>query len=51
VFKYEDQGVATLEDSLYVLEDRLKKKTQRLKPRWCGSCAPLKGGKYAEAQS
>jgi NitT/TauT family transport system substrate-binding protein len=24
VFKYEDQGVATLEDGLYVLEDRLK---------------------------
>jgi NitT/TauT family transport system substrate-binding protein len=24
VFKYEDQGVATLEDGLYVLEDKLK---------------------------
>ena len=24
VFKYEDEGVATLEDGLYVLEDRLK---------------------------
>jgi NitT/TauT family transport system substrate-binding protein len=25
VFKYEDQGVATLEDGLYVMEDNLKK--------------------------
>ncbi|OSQ37466.1 ABC transporter substrate-binding protein [Thalassospira mesophila] len=25
VFKYEDQGVATLEDGLYVMEDKLKK--------------------------
>src|SRR5438093_11360332 len=24
VFKYEDQGVATLEDGLYVMEDKLK---------------------------
>ena len=24
VFKYEDQGVATLEDGLYVLQDKLK---------------------------
>ena len=24
VFKYQDQGVATLEDGIYVLEDRLK---------------------------
>jgi len=46
-FKYEDQGVATLEDGLYVLEDRLDdpafvEKMQRFVR------ASMKGWKYAE---
>ncbi len=47
-FKYEDQGVATLEDGLYVLEDKLKdaafadKMVRFVK-------ASMKGWKYAEA--
>ncbi len=46
-FKYEDQGVATLEDGLYVLEDKLKdpafvdKMARFVK-------ASMKGWKYAE---
>jgi NitT/TauT family transport system substrate-binding protein len=46
-FKYEDQGVATLEDGLYVLEDRLEdpafvdKMTRFVR-------ASMKGWKYAE---
>lgn len=47
-FKYEDQGVATLEDGLYVLEDRLAD------PAFAESMvkfvrASMKGWKYAEA--
>ncbi|QRM56497.1 ABC transporter substrate-binding protein [Sinorhizobium sp. BG8] len=47
-FKYEDQGVATLEDGLYVLEDKLadpafKEKMVRFVR------ASMKGWKYAEA--
>ncbi len=47
VFKYEDQGVATLEDGLYVLEDRLSDDgfRQRL-VRFVR--ASMKGWKYAE---
>lgn len=47
-FKYEDQGVATLEDGMYVLEDNLKdaafadKMTRFVR-------ASMKGWKYAEA--
>ena len=46
-FKYEDQGVATLEDGLYVLEDKLEDpafvdKMQRF------VAASMKGWKYAE---
>ncbi len=47
-FKYEDQGVATLEDGIYVLEDKLKdaafadKMVRFVK-------ASMKGWKYAEA--
>ncbi len=37
-FKYEDQGVATLEDGLYVLEDKLK--DPAFKERWSSSSAP-----------
>jgi NitT/TauT family transport system substrate-binding protein len=37
-FKYEDQGVATLEDGLYVLEDRLE--DPAFVDRWRASCAP-----------
>lgn len=48
VFKYEDQGVATLEDGLYVLEDRLKD------PAFVETMAKfvrasMKGWKFAEA--
>ena len=32
-FKYEDQGVATLEDGLYVLEDNLKE-IKQIKKDW-----------------
>ena len=48
VFKYEDQGVATLEDGIYVLEDNLKdaafvdKMVRFVR-------ASMKGWKYAEA--
>lgn len=47
-FKYEDQGVATLEDGLYVLEDRLAD------PAFAETMvkfvrASMKGWKYAEA--
>ena len=47
-FKYEDQGVATLEDGLYVLEDKLKD------PAFADKMvrfvrASMKGWKYAEA--
>ena len=48
VFKYEDQGVATLEDGIYVLEDKLKdaafvdKMVRFVR-------ASMKGWKYAEA--
>ncbi|WP_226782685.1 ABC transporter substrate-binding protein [Oceaniglobus trochenteri] len=49
-FKYEDQGVATLEDGLYVLEDRLAdpafKETLAKFVR-----ASMKGWKYAEENS
>ena len=46
-FKYEDQGVATLEDGLYVLEDKLSD------PEFAGKMerfvrASMKGWKYAE---
>ncbi|MDO9525791.1 MAG: ABC transporter substrate-binding protein [Gemmobacter sp.] len=49
-FKYEDQGVATLEDGLYVLEDKLKD------PAFVETMvkfvrASMKGWKYAEANS
>ncbi len=50
VFKYEDQGVATLEDGLYVLEDKLKdaafvdKMAKFVK-------ASMKGWDYARANS
>ena len=48
VFKYEDQGVATLEDGIYVLEDKLKD------PAFVDRMvrfvrASMKGWKYAEA--
>ncbi|MEL6735791.1 MAG: ABC transporter substrate-binding protein [Pseudomonadota bacterium] len=47
-FKYEDEGVATLEDGLYVLEDKLKD------PAFADKMvrfvrASMKGWKYAEA--
>ena len=47
VFKYEDQGVATLEDGLYVLEDKLED------PEFADKMvrfvrASMKGWKYAE---
>jgi NitT/TauT family transport system substrate-binding protein len=48
VFKYEDQGVATLEDGLYVLEDNLKDPAFEDKMvRFVR--ASMKGWKYAEA--
>ncbi len=47
VFKYEDQGVATLEDGLYVLEDRLADEGFRDRlVRFVR--ASMKGWKYAE---
>ena len=47
VFKYEDQGVATLEDGLYVLEDRLEDPAFEDKMvRFVR--ASMKGWKYAE---
>jgi len=46
-FKYEDQGVATLEDGIYVLEDKLKDPTFEDKMvRFVR--ASMKGWKYAE---
>ncbi len=46
-FKYEDQGVATLEDGLYVLEDKLK--DQAFKDKMVKFVrASMKGWKYAE---
>ena len=48
VFKYEDQGVATLEDGLYVLEDNLK--DPAFEDRMVRFVrASMKGWKYAEA--
>ena len=47
-FKYEDEGVATLEDGIYVHEDRLKEPAfQDLMVRFVR--ASMKGWKYAEA--
>lgn len=47
-FKYEDQGVSTLEDGLYVLEDSLKDEAfQDKMVRFVR--ASMKGWKYAEA--
>ncbi|MGH1330612.1 MAG: ABC transporter substrate-binding protein [Paracoccaceae bacterium] len=47
-FKYEDQGVATLEDGLYVLEDRLE--DAEFKDELVRFVrASMKGWKYAEA--
>jgi len=47
-FKYEDQGVATLEDGLYVLEDKLSDEAEVDKlVRFVR--ASMKGWKYAEA--
>ena len=43
VFKYEDQGVATLEDGLYVLEEQAQGPGVR-RQAWPGSCkASMKG--------
>jgi len=48
VFKYEDQGVATLEDGLYALEDKLK--DEAFADRMVRFVrASMKGWKYAEA--
>jgi len=47
-FKYEDQGVATLEDGLYVLEDNLKDAAFKAKMVKFVR-ASMKGWKYAEA--
>ena len=48
VFKYEDEGVATLEDGLYVLEENLKDAAFKDKMvRFVR--ASMKGWKYAEA--
>lgn len=46
-FKYEDEGVATLEDGLYVLEDKLKDPAFKEKMVKFVS-ASMKGWKYAE---
>ncbi len=49
VFKYEDQGVATLEDGLYVLERQAEGSGLR-RHRWRSSCkASMKGWDYARA--
>ncbi|WP_374426567.1 ABC transporter substrate-binding protein [Tabrizicola sp.] len=49
-FKYEDQGVATLEDGLYVLEDRLADPAfQETMVKFVR--ASMKGWKYAEENS
>jgi len=47
-FKYEDQGVSTLEDGLYVLEDKLKDDAFKAKMVKFVR-ASMKGWKYAEA--
>ena len=47
VFKYQDQGVATLEDGLYVLEDKLKDPAFKEKMVKFVR-ASMKGWKYAE---
>ena len=50
VFKYQDEGVATLEDGLYVLEDKLKDPAFEDKMvRFVR--ASMKGWKYAEENS
>ena len=50
VFKYEDEGVATLEDGLYVMEDKLSDPAFEDKMvRFVR--ASMKGWKYAEANS
>ncbi|OLP52538.1 nitrate ABC transporter substrate-binding protein [Rhizobium rhizosphaerae] len=49
-FKYEDQGVATLEDGLYVLEDKLKDPAFKEKMVKFVR-ASMKGWKYAEAHT
>ncbi len=46
-FKYEDEGVATLEDGLYVLEDKLKDPAFKEKMVKFVR-ASMKGWKYAE---
>ena len=48
VFKYEDQGVATLEDGLYVLEDKLSDPAE-VEKLVKFVRASMKGWKYAEA--
>ena len=48
VFKYQDQGVATLEDGIYVLEDRLKDADFQDQMVRFGR-ASMKGWKWAEA--
>jgi NitT/TauT family transport system substrate-binding protein len=49
-FKYEDQGVATLEDGLYVMEDKLADPAfQETMVKFVR--ASMKGWKYAEANS
>ena len=49
-FKYEDEGVATLEDGLYVMEDKLKDPAFEEKMVKFVR-ASMKGWKYAEANS
>ena len=49
-FKYEDEGVATLEDGLYVLEDKLKDPAFKEKMVKFVR-ASMKGWKYAEEHS
>ncbi|KQY15228.1 ABC transporter substrate-binding protein [Rhizobium sp. Root482] len=49
-FKYEDQGVATLEDGLYVLEDKLKDPAFKEKMVKFVR-ASMKGWKYAETNT
>jgi len=48
VFKYQDQGVATLEDGIYVLEDKLKD-AEFVDKLVRFVRASMKGWKYAEA--
>ena len=49
VFKYEDQGVATLEDGLYVMEDKLKDPAFVDKMAQIRASASMKGWDYARA--